>query len=311
MGTSRQSPESISGRKMAMDKAIIKNSNLPEGTVILSPAMVIRLEADSASYNAGIDACTATKQAYHAAVELARPQRILLKSNIISFFKTFNNNIDKLGTIPASARGFFNLPVGKAEMPDLGTDDRLLAMAALVLTGDAARVKNGGIAMNTPTIAEYTIVYNIAKPIIAAISNTHTAISTAVGNLKKQLPEIKNLVNNLWNAVEDYYSLNDPSNKRSLCRLWGIRYISTGVESVVTGTCKNELGVPIAKVKIRLVGSSHYTTSDAEGNFSLNTSLYGDLELLADLAGYEKSTTEFTKENGVAAVVAVVMEHSV
>jgi len=91
--------------------------------------------------------------------------------------------------------------------------------------------------------------------------------------------------------------------------LWGVRYISTGVPSVVTGTCKDALGIALAGAKIRIMGSSHSTLTDAQGNFSLNTSIYGDLELLATLKNYEKTTIDFSKDDDIAEVVDVVMTH--
>ena len=307
MGTSRKLPQSITGRQKALNKAVLKNSTLPIGVVILSPATEARLILGNDNYNAGIAAKLAAKQLYHAAVEAAIPQRLLLRSNITSFFKTFNNCIDNLGTISASARAFYDLPIGKAYLPKMNTDDKLLAMAALVLSGDTNRITAGGIAMNSPTIAQFTIVYNIASPIILAIAIAETAVSLAVDKLEKQIPEIKDLITHFWDEVEAYYSLSTPSNRRAQCRLWGIKYTSSGVPSLVTGTCKDELGVAVAGVKVRIIGSSASTLSDAMGNFSLNTILYGDLEIEATHPHYEKNITDFTKEDGVAEVVAVVM----
>ena len=311
MGTTRQFPQSITSRQKALNKAVLKNSNLPTGVVILSPATLARLIICNDNYNAGVADKLAAKQLYHAAVEAAIPQRKLLRSNITSFFKTFNNCIDNLGTIPASARAFYGLPIGKAYLPKMDTDDKLLAMAALVITGDVNRRAAGGIAMNSPTIAQYTIVYNIASPIILAIAIAESAVSLAVDKLEKLIPETKDLITHVWDEVEAYYSLSTPSNRRTQCRLWGVRYISTGVLSLVTGTCKDILGVGIAGVKVRIMGSGHFVLSDALGNFSLNTSLYGDLELLASHIHYINDTIEFTKEDGIETTVAVVLEHVV
>ena len=88
-----------------------------------------------------------------------------------------------------------------------------------------------------------------------------------------------------------------------------MRYISTGILSLVTGTTKTELGVAVAGVQVRIIGSSISTISDALSNFSLNTSLYGDLEIEATHINYEKNITDFVKEDGVAMAVAVVMVH--
>ena len=49
--------------------------------------------------------------------------------------------------------------------------------------------------------------------------------------------------------------------------------------------------------------------TDALGHFSLNTSLYGDLEIEASHINYEKTITDFVKEDGVAMAVEVVMAH--
>jgi hypothetical protein len=310
MGTTRESPDSIIGRQKAMTKAQTKkNGATVPADNILSAATSARLDLDLAAYNAGILAITTAKQAYHNCIELAVPQRVFLKDNITSYFKTFNNCIDKLGTIPASARAFYLLPIGKASLPKMDTDDELLAAAAIVLSGDILRIKDGGIVMSVPTIAEFTIVYDIAKPVIVAISNALTAVTNATSSLKKQIPEIKDLITHIWNEVEAYYSLYAPSERRVFCRLWGVRYISTGVPSVVTGACKDALGIALAGAKIRIMGSSHSTLTDALGNFSLNTSLYGDLELLATLKKYEKTTIDFSKDDGIAEVVDVVMTH--
>ena len=115
------------------------------------------------------------------------------------------------------------------------------------------------------------------------------------------------LFNSAWS--EAVYSRIPALARRVQCRLWGVRYISTGILSLVTGTTKNELGVAVAGVKVRIIGSSISTISDALGNFSLNTSLYGDLEIEATHINYEKTITDFVKEDGVAMTVAVVMVH--
>ena len=65
----------------------------------------------------------------------------------------------------------------------------------------------------------------------------------------------------------------------------------------------------IAGVKVRIIGASISTLTDALGNFSLNTSLYGDLEIEATHINYEKNITDLVKEDGVAMAVAVVMVH--
>ena len=167
------------------------------------------------------------------------------------------------------------------------------------------------MVITSPTILQFTGILNTAKPILLAISNAHSLASTAILELDKQLPEIKDLITHIWDEVEAYYSLSAASNRRTHAREWGVKYRCTGILSVVSGNCVDADGVALANIKVRIIGANNSALSDALGKYSINTSLYGDLELEATHPDYEKNIVEFTKEDGVAVVVAVVMTHSI
>ena len=309
MGTSRIISDSIIGRLKALDVAKTKKDGIVLPAVnILSDATSARLDVDYAAYKAGADLVEANKAAYHIAITLAKPQRLLLKTYITSFYNSLNNAI-KIGLMPEAVRAYYGLNISNRRMPLMNSDTELLAAAAKVLSGDVLRRAAGGAAIASPTIAQFTTIYNAAKPIILSISNSKTLCNAAVANLEKQIPEIKDLITHIWDEAEAYYSLGTPANRRAECRLWGVRYRSIGVLSVVTGTVKDEAAAVIAGVKVRIIGASISTLTDALGNFSLNTSLYGDLEIEATHINYEKNITDLVKEDGVAMAVAVVMVH--
>ena len=310
MGTSRKIPQSITGRLNAMTIAQTKKDAPAPAVNILSDATSARLDLDLAAYQAGKDNIVTTKAVYHAAIESAIPQRVSLKTFVTSFYNSVNNAI-KMKTILPSARAYYDLNISNRQMPDMRTDASLLVAANRVLSGDILRRAAGGIAIASPTIAQFTTILNTAKPVISAISNARTLVNAAIAALKAQVPEIKDLITHVWNEVEDYYSLSTPANRRTDGRLWGIRYQSTGVLSVVTGTVKDELGVAIAGAKVRIIGSKIYTLTDALGNFSLNTTLYDALEMAVTHINYENNITDFTKEDGVPMAVAVVMTHTI
>ena len=307
MGTSRIIPDSITGRQKALSTAKAKKDGaLVPADNILSAATSERLDLGYGNYKAGIAAITLAKANYHHKVELARPERILIKNNITSFYDTLNGLI-KRGKAPASVRAYYRLPITNRKMPKMDTDVEILAAADAVLSGDILRVAAGGVVMSSPSIAEYTTVYNLAKPAILAISNAHTVVSNAILELHKQLPEIKDLITHVWDEVEAHDSMSPAANRRVHAREWGVKYRSTGVLSVVTGTCKDEDGVAVAGIKVRIIGAKISTLSDALGQYALNTSLYGDLELEATNKNYEVNITDFTKEDGVAVVVSIVL----
>jgi hypothetical protein len=310
MGTSIQMPQSNIGRLLAMTRAQTRIDNLPPAGNILSAATTTRLLNDLALYLAGDKAIIAAKQAQSVGVTNANTERAILGDNSKAYFKNLNSAID-LGKILRADRAFYKLVVGNDQSPSMNTTEKLMTVAANIISGDALMQAAGGIALSTPTIAQYAAILASATPIINALDNFKTILTTAKGNLNLQNKEVDDLIKHIWDEVQAYYSLLSPSAMRAIGRLWGLRWISTGVPSVVTGTCVDELGVAVAGAKIRLVGSSRSVLTDAMGNFSLNTSLYGDLELLATLKKYEKFSVEFSKDDGVAIAVAVVMVHSV
>ena len=57
------------------------------------------------------------------------------------------------------------------------------------------------------------------------------------------------------------------------------------------------------------MGSSHTVYTDINGNFTLNTTLYGDLELVAKLKDYNDINLEMLMENGGTLVENISMIH--
>ena len=202
MGTSRQLPNTIVGRQKALTTAKIKkDAASTRAENIFSDETSDRLDIDEAAYMAGRAAIAIAKAAYHTAVENARPQRILLKEYITNYFKRINYHI-KNGKMLAAVRAFYELGVTNKRIPKLTSDVLLLAAAAMVLSGDILRMNAGGIEMTEPDIAEFTAILDTAKPFIVAVSTAETALNTAIENLKKQIPEIKDLLQHVWDEVD-------------------------------------------------------------------------------------------------------------
>ena len=301
-------PNTISGYIQAMETAKAKKDGavIPADN-ILSDATSARLDTDVENYNNGKAAIVSAKQVYHHTIELAKPQRKLMRTFISSYYTDINNEID-LGNFPASVRAYFGLEISNRKMPNMQTDANLIAAAKALIDGDAARILAGGAAIASPTIAQVTAIINTAKPFLTAVSNAKTNVTTAIRNLKRQNAEIKDLIKHIWNEVEAFYSLDDASSKRDQGRLWGIKYRGKGLDSVITGLCSETItDAPIPDVQLYLVGVGKRSLSGLDGSYSINTSLYDVLELIATRAGYEDKKITFTKQDGVPMVVNVVM----
>ena len=310
MGTTIQRPKSNVSRLAAMKKAEAKIASLPPAGNILSSITTTRLATDLGLYIAGDNAIIAAAHAQSIGVDNAKIQRDILGDNSKAYFKNLNNGI-ALNEIPRSDRAFYKLVVGNNTLPSMNTPEKLMTVSGNIITGDAARQLAGGIPLSIPTIAQYEVILATATPVINGLSNFKIALTLTKTEQNAQNREIDDLIKHIWDEVKSYYSLLTPSAMRAIGRQWGLRWISTGLPSIITGSCVDTLGVAVAGVKIRILGSSHSVLTDALGHFSINTNLYGDLELLATKNKYEKFSIEFTKEDGVATTVAVVMTHIV
>ena len=307
MGTSIKRPKSNIGRLKALNKGKAKMDSVPAADNVLTVDTSARLTTAATDYNAGVNAIAAAALVYHNKVDLARPHRLLLKDNIDSYFTTMSSEI-KLKHIPAAARAIYGLPISKDNLPDINTDDKLMAMGALVLSGDIVRRAAGGIPITTPTIADFTVVYNDAHTAISAISNALTTITNAKSALNRQNVLIDDVLKHVWDDATSTYSLVAPAPRRVLCRQWGALYQSKGVASIVTGVCTDSITHAfLFNVQIHIMGVGHRVESDIDGNYTINTILYDDLEIVAKLAGYEDLNIDFVKEDGIAKTVNVVM----
>ena len=285
------------------------NSIVAPATSALTPATIIRLNADNTNLNGGIFAVTLAQSAEKRAMDTAEINRGLITDEIGNFFKSLNIFIDR-GTIPKAARADYTLAIGNKKSPLVDTDTKRLLWGQKIIDGDLIRVTEGGIAMANPTIIEFTAIFDAAKLALAALNTAKGAVGTKQAALKALMPEMKKLITKGWNEIETTYSDLDASAKRAAARLYGVKYVSVGLPAVVSGIITDSItGLPLAFVKVRISGARNKTLTNALGEYTLSTNLYGDLELITDLVGYPQGVTDFLKANGEDMTVNVAMVH--
>ena len=307
MSTTRRLPDSNIARRAALNMALQMMTASNGAFNLLSPETSARLLIAAPKYDAAHDAVIAANAAYHLAIGLAKPQRILLRSYVRRYFASLKENI-KFGKILKSARALYDLDVTNMRLPDISSDHLLITVAERLIKADALRIAAGGIAITLPTMDEFMVVYNAAKPIINALSTATTTVNTAIQKQTNQQEDVDDLIVHIWDEVEGKYSKSKPAARRVSCRLWGVRYFSKGVESEVTGLCIDSITKqPLPNVQLHIAGAGSKTKSDVDGKYAKNTRLYGDLEIMATLPGYEPLTIDFVKEDGVVKVIDVAM----
>jgi len=312
MGTSnitRKLPNSNISRQKASNTLVKKNNSIvaPAKSALTSDT-IERLNTDDTSYNTAITAVTNTKAARTAAKNVAETKRKLLRDNISGLESSLNTHI-KLETMPIEARAYYGFTTGNKKSPIINTDIKLEFWGKKIIDGDAARVAAGGIAMSGPTIIQFTTIFNSYKSSIIALSTAKTNVvkaSAAVNLLNK---EMNSLLLRATNEVETTYSELEAPAKRAAAREWGVRYESVGSLAIVSGTIIDKAtGLPLEKVKVHFGSGKKKAGTDSNGKYSLNTNLFGDLELIADLTDYTEIIKAVTVENGVNMTIDLEME---
>lgn len=307
MSTSRRLTTSNIGRKKAMNTAVAKyNSVLPADSAI-SDTTAARLVADNTSYDNAMSAVDTAEETQRTAHKTVVANRGLLHTNISCYLQSLNIGI-RLGVIPDTARALYGLDVGNKKMPDIDTDINLLYWANQIVVGDAKRVGAGGFVITLPTIAAFTTVYTDTKTSITAFSTSKDALAKAHVVVNNLNTEADNIIVRTWNEVETTFSELPAPTMRSFSRQWGVLYVSSGNPALITGIITDKkTGLPLEGVSVHIDGVGNKVLSDASGKFSLGTTLYGDLVLIATLKDYTENNTSFTMENGVDMVVNISM----
>ena len=298
MNITRRLPQSNITRRRAMNMAIDKYNNVDIAHSALTPATAARLINDSTAFNNAMSNINTAEERKATANANTTVSRVLLRKNVSAYFNGINNAIS-IGTIPGSARAFYGLEVSNKRLPVTNTDSKLLQWADQIISGDAKRVANGGIDMANPSIDEFAAIYDAAKPLFITLSNAKSNVTNAHVLLNKQVPEVDKIILKTWNEIETSFSELPAPKKRSYCREWGVLYISVGTYSIISGKyTDSETGDGLMIVKVHLSGVAKGTLTDAQGNFTLHTTLYGDMELIATLKNYNENSYSFQKDDG-------------
>jgi len=307
MSTQRKLPAANIGCETTMETLQEKHDSVLPADSAISPATAGKLATTRAAFSTAMAGVTAAEEVQRLAKEAIDIDRVLLHDNISVFITSLNSGI-KLKLIPNSARSYFGLDVSNKKLPDINTDIKLNDWAKKIVTGDAARVDNGGIVITFPTTVSFTGVYTHYKASFKAFSTAKSDLTTAQTAVNNLRPEVDKLIVHAWNEIENNFSELPPPALRAASRPWSVKYISNGDSAVVSGKCIDSIThLPIAGLTVHLDGSNAKVITDALGNFTLTTTMYGDMELIITAKDYKDNSISFTMLNGVNTEVNVVM----
>ena len=295
MSISRELPQSNSACQKALNTAV---SEAKKTTNVLSADTTTRLKSENTNFDAAMTLVIDSKQVQRTASAAALAGRAKFHIFFGCYYTVLNCGIE-LGLIPRADRAYYDIDINNDRQPVINTDAELILCGQQVIDGDAKRVLAGGIAMAFPTIAEYTVVFNACKTEISNFADSKLVVLKAEAARKGLKAGVNKIIVRVWNEVETFHSELNASAMRAASRLFGVKYRSQGLPAFVTGIVTDSVpGLPIPKVVLHLEGVGTKFITDVEGKYTINTTLNGDLTILANLTNYTESETDILMVDG-------------
>jgi len=227
----RRMPVSIIDRTKVLEKTSEKATSTPADQWAISTETQTRLTTLYPAFRQEI----AERQEQFAkqaeASEVENAQQVVLHRCVSHFFQVFNLAVER-GVFSASDRLYYGLNASQSELPKLSTEQDLTTWALNLIMGEQKRTQQTDpeaadpVPMSNPSAAEVQTELMRYNELSSAQSAEKQAFDAENKDVLDMLPEIDELIRDIYDEVEFYYRKETPANRRKLAREWGVSYVS-------------------------------------------------------------------------------------
>jgi hypothetical protein len=224
-------PVSIIDRTKVLEKTSEKATSTPADQWAISTETQTRLTTLYPAFRQEI----AERQEQFAkqaeASEVENAQQVVLHRCVSHFFQVFNLAVER-GVFSASDRLYYGLNANQSELPKLSTEQDLTTWALNLIMGEQKRTQQTDpeaadpVPMSNPSAAEVQTELMRYNELSSAQSAEKQAFDAENKDVLDMLPEIDELIRDIYDEVEFYYRKETPANRRKLAREWGVSYVS-------------------------------------------------------------------------------------
>jgi hypothetical protein len=235
----RRLPNTDAARLRAMKVALEKGRELPPHKMAFSSKTLVRLMKFLPQFEHGIHLQRQSVASHNKKCkdynEVYRKARIYLTH----FIRVMNMAIFR-GDMPAETRAYFGLATNESTIPSMNTENELVSWGRRIIEGEEFRIKKGGSPINNPTIAVVKIRF---EKFLDVLNLTQTMNKKTLEYSHKNYElrkEADELILDIWNEVEDKFSVLAESEKRRECENYGIIYFFRKGELSRLGTMEQQ-----------------------------------------------------------------------
>lgn len=289
-------PDSNVSRETALRIAFNKTTALGVDT-ILSTETNDRLTIHYPLYRDAMDLVQSKKGLTNAAVAAKNT----IQDDCAMYVHDFLANIMmavKRKEYPLGSLALYGLAVQDPKFPPMATEQEVLSAALNCISGEAARITEGGTALPMPTIGQITAKKTSFENAIQARDDADNALNLAQEAVDALNPEADGIILKTWGEAETKYNEEAIESRRDKCRPWGVVYVSDTRRTITVQAfvIKNNTAVPQIEATLTLINTGETKKADKNGNIKFKSGFTGSGVLRLEAPQY--ITQDFTREFG-------------
>lgn len=130
------------------------------------------------------------------------------------------------GEIKKETRELYGLDIDCKSVPNLTSEADLIEWGKKIIDGEQERIRSGGTAIYSPSIALVRVNYDKFKQAYYSQKQLQTNTSRLNEEVAKYRKEADEIILNLWNQIESHFSnIGNENKKREACENYGIKYV--------------------------------------------------------------------------------------
>jgi len=220
----RRLPNTDSARLKALYSAQKKGQDLPPFKLAYSQGTFQKIQSLLPSYE---HALSEYKNAYSNQLEKNKDyNRYFKKAKLyISHFLQVVDMAICRGDLPTSTRTYFGLSEEDRKIPSLNSDEELIEWGKRIIEGEQQRKMEGKTFISNPTIALVKVHYDKFYEVYGYQDSLRKRALKAQGDLNEKRDQADQLIQKVWNEVENTYKGLPDVLKREKAAEYGLVYV--------------------------------------------------------------------------------------
>ena len=221
----RRLPNTDKARIRSLETAIAKIRNSDYYAPVLSPELLTNAEKKLQRFREAVDRYNKTLETQVSYSKSEAYQNKLKNAKMyVSHFLTVFNMCVKRGEMKATDRKYYSISENSGELPDMSSDIAVIRCCENNIRGEKNRTDKGGITICNPTIGNDAVHYELYKELYDRQSELRQLTDEALMVVSLMRPQVDEVILDVWNSVENYFSDLSGDKKLKTCREYGLIY---------------------------------------------------------------------------------------